>query len=719
MSGTTSHENGRGSIRSPAASIANAKGISAVKPNSDVPAALSCTGLKLFIQTPYDCVLAIKRDLSDRLSWLMEQDQYQKAWELLDRHPEIVKNSIDSASDSSPGTPTTKGQGTLADFFADDAASQTTLSLVKTQNSAVAKEKRRIGDLWLQQLVTAKDWKRGGEVAGKVLGTSSRWEHWVYAFAQADRFDEISPFVPSTDLRPPLPSSVYEVVLGHYISTDPARFNELLDRWDPELFDISSVVTAVETRLDSGDVTGEGESAADWRNLIAGLAKLKLAGGQARQALKCYIQLQNAEAAMSLIRDYHLTEAIADDVPGILMLRVKKDSLVAGAVPELREASAEAISLLVEEAYNGIVKPTSVVSQLSARGDQYAPFTYLYFARLWKGPEVDEDRVVSKVERLNLERLTTEGRIIVEDFADLALRLFAKFDRELLSLYLRTSTAYSLDKATAICEEHNLVQELVYLLSKTGQTKKALFLIIERLEDVSQAISFAKEHSDLWDDLLDYSMDKPRFIRALLHEVGTSVDAVKLVRRIPEGLEIEGLKEGVQKMVREYDIQFSISDGVARVLRGEVAAGMEVLREGRRRAVKFDVTHAARRPDVVEIKVDPVDLEAGVDEDLKNKLGPLDDDAPQQSDSDPGHCVECAALFDEDGECSYLRSCSHHTILLTFSPNRVGFPRRFRLRPRLPPLVPARPHRRPASVTGVGRHTPSADEARRRRWRRR
>ena len=213
----------------------------------------------------------------------------------------------------------------------------------------------------------------------------------------------------------------------------------------------------------------------------------------------------------------------------------------------------------------------------------------MYFARLWRGPVVDEDRIVSKVERLNLERMTTEGRIVVEGFADLALSLFAKYDRDLFSLYLRTSTAYTLDRAISICEEHNLTPELVYLLSKIGKTKEALFLIIEKLGDVSQAISFAKEHPDLWEDLLDYSMDKPRFIRALLNEVGTSVDAVKLVRRIPEGLEIEGLKKGVKKMVREYDIQFSISEGVARVLRGEVAAGMEVLREGRRRGVKFEV----------------------------------------------------------------------------------------------------------------------------------
>ena len=49
-------------------------------------------------------------------------------------------------------------------------------------------------------------------------------------------------------------------------------------------------------------------------------------------------------------------------------------------------------------------------------------------------------------------------------------------------------------------------------LGRMGNTKQALRLITEELKDVEQAIIFAKEHDDveLWGDLIDYSMDKPR-----------------------------------------------------------------------------------------------------------------------------------------------------------------------------------------------------------------
>ena len=44
-----------------------------------------------------------------------------------------------------------------------------------------------------------------------------------------------------------------------------------------------------------------------------------------------------------------------------------------------------------------------------------------------------------------------------------------------------------------------------------GNTKQALSLITNELRDVDKAIEFCKEHDDseLWEDLISYSMDKP------------------------------------------------------------------------------------------------------------------------------------------------------------------------------------------------------------------
>lgn len=218
---------------------------------------------------------------------------------------------------------------------------------------------------------------------------------------------------------------------------------------------------------------------------------------------------------------------------------------------------------------------------------------------------------------------------------------------------------------------HNwLLTPTRHILSKTGQTKRALYLIIEKLSDVSFAISFAKEQDDpdLWNDLLEYSMDKPHFIRGLLEEVGTAIDPIKLVRRIPEGLEIEGLRDGIGRMVREYEIQYSISEGVARVLRGEVAAGMDTLRSGQKRGVKFEVVpcdgglsgkqakhhHAKGQIDIETKGMDPATaakLTAKADKSTKavNTVNALNIDptppGPPEGDAPPGHCVGCHRPF--------------------------------------------------------------------------
>jgi hypothetical protein len=252
---------------------------------------------------------------------------------------------------------------------------------------------------------------------------------------------------------------------------------------------------------------------------------------------------------------------------------------------------------LVSEAYTGIVRPETVVSQLKAANRIL--FLYFYLRALWRGEALPHDASKPRRGRGAHARdaasklAADEGKALIDTFADTAVEVFADYDRPLLMEFLQTSISYSFEAATHICEQRHFTQELIYLLSKVGQTKRALNLILSDLKDVSQAISFAKtqDDPDLWEDLLDYSMDKPKFIHGLLVEAGTSIDPIKLVRRIPSGLEIEGLRDGLTRLIREHDLQTSISQGAARVMQSEVALGMDTLRKGQRRGIKFNISH--------------------------------------------------------------------------------------------------------------------------------
>lgn len=119
-----------------------------------------------------------------------------------------------------------------------------------------------------------------------------------------------------------------------------------------------------------------------------------------------------------------------------------------------------------------------------------------------------------------------------------------------------------------------------------GNCRRALQMIMEELEDVGKAIEFAKEQDDaeLWEDLISYSIDKPRmkvscwllkihlvfiilclnsscfvfyvaFITGLLNNIGTHVDPILLINRIKEGMEIPNLRDSLVKILQDYNLQ--------------------------------------------------------------------------------------------------------------------------------------------------------------------
>lgn len=169
--------------------------------------------------------------------------------------------------------------------------------------------------------------------------------------------------------------------------------------------------------------------------------------------------------------------------------------------------------------------------------------------------------------------------------------------------------------------------------------------------------------------MLTYSMDKPRFIRALLEEVGTAIDPITLVRRIPEGLEIEGLREGLKHIMKEHEIQYSICEGAAKVLRSEVAAAQGLLRVGQRKGVKFEVAPlkdlpyeneknavrpaaetSAQQPQPSEKRASAA-AEQAIPGHINGDAAVVDPVTRSASDSRkarkwaPGHCAECLEPF--------------------------------------------------------------------------
>ncbi len=71
----------------------------------------------------------------------------------------------------------------------------------------------------------------------------------------------------------------------------------------------------------------------------------------------------------------------------------------------------------------------------------------------------------------------------------------------------------------------------------------------------------------------------------MLENLGSFIDPVRLVERIPDGLEIQGLRSALVKIVNDYGIQMSLREGCERILRNDTIQLFEQLYKTRRRGL--------------------------------------------------------------------------------------------------------------------------------------
>jgi len=194
-----------------------------------------------------------------------------------------------------------------------------------------------------------------------------------------------------------------------------------------------------------------------------------------------------------------------------------------------------------------------------------------------------EDR--PELQHVYLHKLFKRDHHKGQRYHEKQISLYAEYDRSNLLPFLRDSTHCPLEKALEICQQRNFVEETVYLLSRMGNSRSALKMIMEELHDVDKAIEFAKEQDDgeLWEDLILYSIDKPPFITGLLNNIGTHVDPILLIHRIKEGMEIPNLRDSLVKILQDYNLQILLREGCKKIL---VADSLSLLKKMHRTQMK-------------------------------------------------------------------------------------------------------------------------------------
>ncbi|KAG7823037.1 hypothetical protein KL909_003640 [Ogataea angusta] len=403
-------------------------------------------------------------------------------------------------------------------------------------------ERLDIAERHMEKLVGGDKWPEAGEFLNEMLAlagdeepeyvqrVASCWNNWIERFSETGHRDLL------VDRVPRVPVGDYLVCSRHYNSIleqllEQQEFSKVLSlvgKWDHGLFDVETLRDRLVEELEE---TGEQEASV--RRVIVDLSV------ELDEMEKCVDHLiwLKDPGIMLFVDEHHLLLTNLDKLPAIV-------TLSAAGKPLTAETLATAVAILVENSHE--ILPRQIVDTLDAAGLDYVSFLYL-------------------------DALAANDKLLVKDFEDEMVKLYASFNRDHLQQFLSRHYSYSVEKAISVCEEQKCVSELVYLLSKVGENRKALKLIVDELRDPEKAILFVSESDDreLWDFLLDYSMDRPAFIQTLVVAASDLIDPIPVISRIPRGVEITGLRQALAQICGNIQMDRLVHGLIARLIAAE------------------------------------------------------------------------------------------------------------------------------------------------------
>ncbi|XP_075149419.1 vacuolar protein sorting-associated protein light [Haematobia irritans] len=364
-----------------------------------------------------------------------------------------------------------------------------------------------VARLYINHLLSQKDYDTAGKLCLRVLGKNKGlWEEEVFKFVKHNQLRSVSAYLPTSD-DCKLDPHVYEMVLYEFLKYDVKGFLTLIKEWPSNLYDSSAVINAIHDNFRKQHAN----------ELLEALAILYSYKKEYESALRMYLKLENKDV-FDLIRRY--------DLYGVIHKMI---------MPLIQVDQERAFQILLDK---NKIPPEIVVKQLESNEE----YLYLYLDAL--------DKVDS--------RGTFHWKLV---------NLYAKYNRAKLLPFLRRSKHYPIQEALDICKSQLLYPEMVYLLGQMGNIVEALNIIIHKIGDIKMAIEFCKEHddSDLWNLLIDESVDNPDIVTKLLDGIIGYVNPEFLINKIKMGQIIPKLRESLYKLLMDYRLQVNIQQDINKI----------------------------------------------------------------------------------------------------------------------------------------------------------
>jgi vacuolar protein sorting-associated protein 41 len=305
---------------------------------------------------------------------------------------------------------------------------------------------------YIDYLLQTKQYREAADWCSKTSMDAKSWEEKILFFAIEGQLEEIYEKIPHSN--PKLSAVIYEKVLNEFLKFQNYQiFKYLIKKWPCDIYDLNFLTTAV---LDAQNKNKN-------RTLLESIAILYEYQKLYNKSFVIYINLADQTVFDFLVK-HDLYDCALDNI--IALIDLNKD---------------KAIDLFVKD----IEKfPVKLVANKLASNKHYLHYY--------------------------LDAMFNENPSASRDFHTMQVVLYAEYERSKLLKFLQNSQYIILAQAQKELQERNLIPEIVYILERMGQIKKAFQLVLHAIKDVNQAIDFCKKHNDkdLWEDLINFSLNK-------------------------------------------------------------------------------------------------------------------------------------------------------------------------------------------------------------------
>ncbi|KAK6463775.1 putative vacuolar protein sorting-associated protein [Scheffersomyces coipomensis] len=492
------------------------------------------TNPKYYIISAKDAVIAEELQLSDRLNWYLERENYYEAWNISEHLVSAIKRLnygvqyVDNLIQNNEWDNAAIFLQQLLYIDLDKLPDSDARSTTITARSNSSQEER---DQYIKEIV-------------------SQWQTWASIFINSNHIKELTSIIP-TSARLSLSAKVFNDILSHWLTTDVDIFNKLLNDWDIEIYDHNLIETNIETVLSETSLNDNVIVSND--KLRRCLTNLYTKSYQPIKAVPHLIKL-NDENIIKYLSDNHILNTFLNDLPVIIKLRFKgnehQKDINRIPITQLESRLSDIVDVLVENRHE--ILPKTIIDLFNKNHLNFMNYFYL-------------------------EKLNLTDDFLVQSFGNERIELYAQYNRSLMLPFLiksshssdgstnESNSNYDIFKTIELCERNEFIEELVYLLGEIGENKRALMLIIDKLDDPVKAIEFTKRQNDkeLWNLLLDNSMSRSNFVKSLIENSDDNTnlyyDPITILKRMSSDINIKGLNKSIIKYSNNNDLNLLLN----------------------------------------------------------------------------------------------------------------------------------------------------------------